>query len=228
MVKKVDLAFKCNFCDGGDEKGDKIFKSYCSEKNMKQNVNSRRNIFCGYSSCNCKKVIDGKSNYEDLENRIHTEFICYESALLEKWEIGAGRTKEGFKAKKFGKNIDLENRIAFLTTLQPNEKEKNRIVFGCFIVRNFNRGESFTEGKISCPKNETLKVELSLREADKTKFWDYYSCPRSPRKLWGTGLYRFLSKEQCVKILNAMYKSTNDLSKKQTIKEILNYYTSLS
>lgn len=128
-------------------------------------------------------------------------YVCYESAMLRDWRAFAGVAQTG---EHKGRPMKLKqvqiNSLAVLTTRLPNEPEENRLIFAVFLVDDTYEGDAREEGYVST--SSRYKIEMTPSEAQKLKFWNYYSCPNAPEVIkFGSGLHRYLSDEQAAQIL---------------------------
>src|SRR4030042_1439578 len=187
MVQHV--AIKCTH-NNGDEGIYVGFYGTCSEEIIKSNIESGR-VWCSQTDCACRKYYNSGFKGNKPINP------CYESVLFRDWRYGAGSYHTG---KRAGTPIRLSNvgigKIAILTTRFPNDKEIDRRIIGFFKI-----GQIIDE-----PRKETIMVadrefciRLPLEEAKELYFWDYYSTQGGAR--WNTGLIRYLSDVQVVRIL---------------------------
>ncbi len=69
-VERSNVAFKCNYCDGGVESGAVGFSGICSLEVMRYNVEHR--TWCSSDDCFCKQYLDGAISKADLD-RIFSE-----------------------------------------------------------------------------------------------------------------------------------------------------------
>ena len=75
------------------------------------------------------------------------------------------------------------------------------VIFGVFISGVIDDGDDLSAGYVKADPKYT--IELTPDEASQLKFWDYYKNAGNPDSTqWGTGLYRYLSNDVCVKILS--------------------------
>ena len=125
------------------------------------------------------------------------------------------------KPKKINKV--KENSLAILTTREPGKLEEDRIIFGVFLVDETYEGDYYNEGYVSTQSK--YKISLSINEARKIKFWNYYANGNSPEKIsWGQGLYRYLSDIQAASILNDIYEIKKGTKDEVLSKEFLNEF----
>ncbi len=198
-VVRRNIAFKCNFCDGGADAACLGFCGICSAENMRYNIEDRKNIACRNSICN--DYLAGNIPLEPKGNA--KDFVCYESTMLRDWRASAGWSMETQKPERI---VNAQkNSLCVLTTCEPNSTE--RIIFGAFIVDNVFEGDEEHEGYVEALQDSKYKIKLTPKEAMEMKFWDFYQNRNNPEsKQWGQGLFRYLDKETNPK------KSNNDIA----------------
>lgn len=215
-----NIAFKCNYCDGGKNDEQIGYVGVCSKQNIKENIEIKNRSWCSNVDCGCKKFLDGKLPYEQIVRP------CYESAMFTDWKAEAGtNTKDGErkgKCRKLQKNV--KNGLCILTTVLPNTVEEERIILGVFIVNVFEEGdEDCAEGFVQCTSK--YKIKLSLAESKKMLFWNYYFNPNSPTKAHiGTGLFRYIDDYQSAQILRDIVEIKKDTPDSTLAKELLEEY----
>ena len=212
-IKKTDsnIVFKCYYCDGGSNNNSIGFKSICSDEMIKYNVNVAKNKVCGSKECNCYKYLSGNISRTELEDRYNenNNNFCFENKLLNQWnshpDIGFVRNK-GIKVKNL-KNVN-NGSLVMLSTVLPNEKEKDRIIFGVYLLKEDYAIDYNTKGFLGA--DEKYKVKLSLEESKSVKFWDYYFNPKSPEKIVNSSTtYRYFDDVQSAQVL----KDISDIKK---------------
>lgn len=202
---RANIAFKCNFCDGGKSSERIGFHGVCSDRVIRYNIKEKNHVWCSSPDSPCRQYYDGIiTSYSDLKDMLgedNQSYICYESAMLRDWRAFAGITQTG---ENKGRPMRLKqvqiNSLAVLTTRLPYEPEENRFIFAVFLVNDTYEGDTREEGYVST--SSRYKVEMTPNEAQKLKFWNYYSCPNAPAVIkFGSGLHRYLSDEQAAQIL---------------------------
>ncbi|KNZ41630.1 hypothetical protein AKG39_11220 [Acetobacterium bakii] len=151
-------------------------------------------------------------------------FVCYESQMLNNWKAAAGVIQTG---KNRGKPLKLKgverNSLAILTTRLPSSKEKDRIIFGAFLVDETFEGDDSKEGFVSA-KSE-YKIKLSLTEAQEFKYWNYYFNPNKPETIrMGSGLFRYLSDVQATQVLRDLVKLKENTPEEASSKLFLEHF----
>lgn len=107
--------------------------------------------------------------------------------MLRNWAAFAGfaLTKENNQRPMKLNKVQV-NSLAILTTRVPYAPEKDRFVFGVFLVDEAYEGDNREEGYVTT--SSKYKLSLSLEEAKKILFWNYYHNENAPEKAaWGQG-----------------------------------------
>lgn len=221
-VKKENISLKCTFCDGGNSATSLGFSGVCSSDNLKNNIKKRR-INCVNSTC--MKYYNGEMTYEELLAwNEEGSFLCNDSIYLKDWKVYAGYYLSGpdkgnpmlFKSVKI-------NKLAVMTTRLPGTPEKDRIIFGVFMISDFFKGSSLKEGHIDAC--EDYRLEMTPKEAQGVKFWKYYDSKRSLDKLqYGSGLHRYLTDEQAVQMLTDIVEVKKSSKDAEKSREFLAHY----
>lgn len=225
-----NIAFKCIYCDGGKSKDVVGYKRVCSDDIIKYNIKVKKHVWCSQTENMCNKYLNGKITREELcefYNKTKYEFsksVCYESQMLEIWNAGAGITQNGDKR---GKPMSLRNVIAnslsLLTSKLPNSEEKDRFIFAVFLIDENYEGDNSEEGYVVA--NAKYRIQLSLEEAKKLKFWDYYFNDKNPEKIFlGSGLHRYITDDQSTQVLKKICEIKKGTSEEMISKEFLEYY----
>lgn len=199
---KSNIAFKCNYCNGGQTLDSIGFDGVCCDDIIKYNIEVAKHIWCSVEDSPCCQYWNGNITRKELEAMCDDEgFTCYESQMLRDWRAFAGGVQIG---ENKGKPMKLKqvqcNSLAVLTTREPNTGEKERFVFAVFLVDESYEGDNREAGYVTT--SSEYKIKLSYDEATKIKFWDYYFNANSPEEIrMGHGLHRYLTDEQSAQIL---------------------------
>lgn len=198
--KNGNIAIKCNYCDGGKDADHIGFDGVCSDRIIRYNIEEEHRVWCSNDRCPCFQYHNRRITRNRLEEIMTTpsEFVCYESTMLSDWKTQAGLFEDG-RTKSFGSTLH-KGAVCIFTTRLPDMDERNRFVFGLFIIDELFHGDDNQSGYVKC--NTDYHIELSPDEAKKLKFWNYYRNKNTPEKeLWGTGLYRFISNNSIIMML---------------------------
>lgn len=220
-----NIAFKCTYCDGGNSEEIVGFKGLCSDDLIKYNINVAKHIWCCSSGSQCYKYLNNEMTRKEL-NDLYKEdgFICYESKMLEFWRAYAGITQSGLnKGKPMTLRNVSSNSLALLTTRLPHAKDKDRFIFAVFLVDENYEGGNREEGYVGA--NSKYRIQLSLDEAKKVKFWDYYFNSTKPEKiLFGSGMHRYLTDVQSAQVLKKICEIKKGTLEEELLKEFLEHY----
>lgn len=228
-----NIAFKCNYCDGGKSEEVVGYKGVCSDETIKYNINVAKHVWCSQPENMCYKYLQGEISrekvcefYESTKLQF-SKSVCYESQMLEIWIAGAGVTQHG---EKKGKPMSLRNAransLALLTTKPPSTGDKDRFIFAVFLIEENYEGDSKSEGYVGA--STKYRIEFSLNEARELKFWDYYFNLNKPEKIiFGSGLHRYLTDAQSAQVLKKICEIKKGTSQEELSKEFLEYYCKL-
>ena len=216
-----NLAFKANFCSGGASDSCVGFKGVCSPEQIKYNIEKERRAWCSNPASPCGRYYIGEITYEDLL-AIHKEsFVCYESRMLTEWKAQAGENLNDKGVQKARRITSAkQNGLAVLTTVFPDTTE--RVIFGVFLTGVVDEGDDLSAGYVKADPEYT--IELTPEEAKQLKFWDYYKNAGNPDSTqWGTGLYRYLSNDVCIRILSKIVEIKSGEEKAHAEKVLAHY-----
>lgn len=86
--------------------------------------------------------------------------------MLREWKAMAGIVQKGDRAgQPMRLNKVQNNSLCVLTTRLPNSSERDRFIFGVFLVDENYEGDNFEEGYVSTKSK--YKIKLSPKEAEK-------------------------------------------------------------
>ena len=223
--KNGNIAFKLNYCDGGQTAKQIGFNGVCSDKIIKYNIYEEERAWCSNRRSPCyEHYISFNPNRKKLEGLMGDEpdgdYVCYESQILRSWRAGAGETSSG-QPKRIRKA--QHNRLAILTTILPYMEEEERIIFGLFLIDDIFQGDNEESGYVA--SNSRYRIKLSMDESKQMKFWNYYTNSKdSSIASWRTGLFRYLEDEIALRILCDVIKLKQDKIEKELAEELLNHF----
>ncbi len=222
-----NIAFKCNFCNGGCGTDCIGYMGACSDDIIKYNIEKKNRAWCSKEISPCRQYLEGKITRAELDAINASDgFVCYESKMLTDWVAEAGDDVDehgNMRARRIT-NASRES-LAVLTTEMPSlVGGKNRVIFGVFITDTVDEGDELKAGYVKAKPGYT--IELTPEEAKKMKFWHYYKNPNSERIQWSTGLYRYMKDSACARIL-ADIADIKVGAEKVHAKEVLEYYCAL-
>lgn len=226
---KFNVAFKCNFCDGGRNETQIGYNGVCSEEIIEFNIEQAHHTWCCSENSACFRYLNNDISREELENMCNDEsFICYESQMLRDWRAFAGVTQTGEnKGRPMKLNKVQNNSLAVLTTRNPDFSEIQRYVFAVFLVDETYEGDNKDAGYVTT--NSKYKIKLSQDEAEKIKFWNYYFNANATDDLsWGHGLHRYLTDEQSAQILKDVVKVKATTKDAALAVEFLKYFCKIN
>ena len=188
--------YKANFCDGNFsgnyKKYENWYKDKCSTNCMKRNVEGQSGPNCKNSICS--KYIKGLKTIEDVKKELNKD-MCYESHIFTSYDISAGI--DG-KKNPLGWNLE-EDRVVILTTFEPEKEEKDRIIFGAFLIdKVYSKTAVRAARATSYPE---YRIELSYEEANELKYWEYSAANSDGKIHWKENLLRYQTDDVCARIL---------------------------
>ena len=218
-----NIAFKINYCDGGQTPDHIGFTGICSDELIEYNVKKEKYPDCSHSDGPCYQYLNIHRDRKKIDALMHSEednLICYESQVLRSWKASAGENADG-KTRKI-RSAHL-NTLGVLTTRLPAKKENERLIFGLFIVDDLFEGSNSTSGYVASESD--YRISLSLEEAEQMKFWDYYLKDGNKRSAkWGSGLFRYIEDEKAVAILKDVIKLKEGTDEEEHAKAFLDHY----
>lgn len=199
---RANVAFKCNFCDGGQSSEQIGYNGACSDNIINNNIVVEHRTWCNSEDCPCLHYHNGEISRKELDKICSNGgFVCYESQMLRDWKALAGIVQHGDnKGKPMKLNQVQSNSLCVLTTRDPQSSENDRYVFAVFLVDDTYEGDIHDEGYVSTQSE--FKIKLSPEESRSMKFWNYHSNDnQSDRAVWSSGLHRYFEDEQAAQIL---------------------------
>ena len=147
---KENIAFKCNYCDGGKDQNGIGYLCACSDELIGYNIEVAQHSWCCNEEAPCSQYYDGIIDRETLdEQNDDGGFVCYESQMLRNWAAFAGFVLTGENKQKPMKLSKVQiNSLAILTSREPYAPEKDRFVFGVFLVDEAYEGDNRDEGYV--------------------------------------------------------------------------------
>ena len=225
-----NLAFKCNFCDGGCSPTCLGFKGVCSPEQIKYNIEKKRRAWCSDKKDSaCYKYHTKAITREELEElNKDGKFVCYEAKMLVDWKAEAGEDRNGADGPRARRITGAsKNSLAVLTTELPDIPDgKKRVIFGVFITGVVDEGDDIQAGYVKAKGD--YHIELTPEESKKMMFWHYYKNPNSTEKIqWGTGLYRYMKDAACARILADIVNIKTVPAEKERAQKVLEHYCAL-
>lgn len=223
---ECNLAFKCNYCDGGSNENSIGYKDVCSDDQIRYNIEVKRHSWCSSSECACCQYLHGEITREELEDKHATDgFVCYESSMLISWTAAAGEDLNENGSIHHGRRIQdaASDSLAILTTRRPEVKEEDRVIFAVFITGQADEGNELYSGYVVA--KDDYKIELTPEEANKLLFWHYHKNTDGGAR-WSQGLYRYMKDTVAARILADIVQiKTGD--EKEHAQKVLQHYCEL-
>lgn len=219
LVERSNVAFKCNYCDGGKTDTCVGFKGVCSDEMIRYNIMTAKHVWCG-SDSPCNKYLNGEISRSELEET----YLCNESVMLTEWKANAGFYQNGDNKGKPMKLLKVQNNsLCVLTTRLPNSADDTRFIFAVFLVDESYEGDGREAGYVT--NHTKWRIELTPEEAHKMLFWNYYVCKNAPdRIVFGSGLHRYLDDIQAAQILRDIVTVKEDKDGKELAAEFYHHY----
>lgn len=218
-----NIAVKCNFCDGGSSEECVGFRGVCSDECIRYNIERAKHVWCSTDS-QCRKYYDGKITRKE----IGMTFACYESKMLVDWKCYAGVIRNGYDSGRPMKLLNVKkDRLAVLTTRDPNTNDRARYIFAVFLIDEYFEGDGKNEGYVQC--HSRWHIELKPDEAHQMLFWNYYVNQNAPeRVVFGSGLHRYLSDIKAAQILRDIVRVKKNDEKKAFAEEFFAHFCGLA
>lgn len=225
LHSRSNIAFKCNYSDGGQSDTRIGYDGICSEDIIYNNVVIEKRAWCAHENCMCRQYIDEEMTYAELEQWMQEDnFVCYESQLLKQWTAFAGYKHYGSRAGEPMKIQKVQiNSLCILTTREPQTSESQRFIFAVFIVGERFEGNEDAEGYVQAHPIYHLVLPPAL--AKQMLFWNYYTNTNNPqRAAWNSMLFRYLDDSQSVHILRDIVALTSGTKEETLAQDMLTYY----
>lgn len=218
-----NIAVKCNFCDGGSSEECVGFRDVCSDECICYNIEHAKHVWCSTDS-QCRKYYDGKITRKEL----NMTFACYETKMLVDWKCYAGVIRNGYDSGRPMKLLNVKkDRLAVLTTRDPNTNDRARYIFAVFLIDEYFEGDGKDEGYVQC--HSRWHIELKPDEAHQMLFWNYYVNQNAPeRVVFGSGLHRYLSDTKAAQILRDIVRVKKDAEEKAFAEEFYAHFCGLA
>lgn len=228
-VQRSNVAFKCNYCDGGKTPTCIGFNGVCSDSVLRYNIEKAHHVWCSDADSPCRCYLDGEISRDELEDMMHggdgLDSVCYESQMLRDWKAYAGVVQTGADKGKPMRLMQVQrNSLAVLTTRDPNYyTDESRYIFAVFLVDESYEGDHREAGYVTTRSD--WKISLTPQEARKIRFWNYYVNRNAPKKVvFGSGLHRYLSDNQAAQILRDIAEVRTDPQDKDFAKRFFEHF----
>lgn len=232
-VERSNVAFKCNYCDGGKSPDRIGFHGVCSDSVLRYNIERAHHVWCSAEDSPCRCYLDGEISRAELEDMMKggsgLDSVCYESQMLRDWKASAGVIQTGADKGKPMRLLKVQqNSLAVLTTREPYyATDESRFVFAVFLVGENYEGDEREEGYVTTHSN--WRIELAPQEAHKIRFWNYYANRNAPQRIvFGSGLHRYLSDEQAAQILRDIVTVKSDPKEKEFAQRFFEHFCTIN
>ena len=176
----------------------------CSKAQMKSNVNSKF-TFC--QNCDCKTCIAGKMSYDDLSDTYNMNGGCAEMLIP---------STNLVKISK--RNKIEENDVLVFTCIPKDEREQDRIVYGCGVVKQVVSKDDYNEVYL----NPDLSYFSDYDNAVENKFWNVSVNTTKPGvMLFGNSHCKKLTAQQMAQYVKMLFSMVDSEESAQQYFDIL-------
>lgn len=229
IYPRANIAFKCNYCDGGRSESQVGFNGICSDRMIKNNIEIEKRTWCNSLDCECLDYLEGRINRRQLDDIHNTGgYVCYESQMLRDWKALAGIVQRGERAGQPMKLHKVQsNSLCVLTSRMPETKEEERFIFAVFLIDDSYEGDNREEGYVSTKSK--YKLKLTPKEAEGFLFWDYHANNNKPEvATWSSGLHRYFEDIQAIQILKDILMIKKGTEDQDLAEEFLKYFSKIN
>lgn len=223
--RRKNVAFKCNYNNGGRNAKRIGFCGVYSDEIIWNNIEVEKRTWCNQPQCKCQQYYQGKLTRQMLEDAYKArEAVCSESNILVDWRMFAGWHHNGPRKNLPMKLLFAEkNRLAVLTTRFPGEEEKNRLIFAVYLIDDAYQGDDKIDGFVAA--GAEYRLCFSLEESRKLLFWNYFrNANDAARPAWSSGLHRYLSDTEAVQILRDAAEVKRGTADEKPAADFLKHY----
>lgn len=223
--ERENIAFKCNYCDGGASASQIGYAGVCSKSIIEYNITEAKRTWCSSEQCECNRFFNGELTYDDLcEIHASNKFLCYESGMFINWKASAGTDVKNGKMDRPRKLKKVQkNSLCILTTVKPDALEAERMIFGVFLVDESYEGDNQAEGYVTTKSK--YKLKLTPKEAKEILFWNYHKNSNDQGTArWSSGLYRYINDVVSAQILRDIATIKKNSHDEELAKEFFEYY----
>ena len=232
-VERSNVAFKCNYCDGGKTSTCIGFHGVCSDAVLRYNIEKAHHVWCADTESPCRCYLDGKISRTELEDMMRggggLDSVCYESHMLRDWMASAGVVQTGANRGKPMRLLKVQrNSLAVLTSREPNYvSDELRFIFAVFLVDESYEGDYRDAGYVTTTSE--WKISLTPQEAHQILFWNYYLNQNAPERIvFGSGLHRYLSDNQAAQILRDIAEVRTEPKDKEFAQRFFEYFCTIN
>ena len=226
-----NVAFKFNYCDGGQSQEQIGFNGACSDRMIRYNIEDAKHVWCSQHDCDCMQYYHHSISRSELDNRCRGDmYICYESQLLRDWRAMAGYYHNGQRA---GEPMRIKKAklggLCVLTSRTQEDTEAKRFVFGVFLADKFiTEADGDSEYVVAVESLSEYRLKFSENQARQLLFWKYHSNENdSVNPRWGSGLHRYISDAEAVQILRDAVEVKRGTHDEKLAQNFLEYFCSI-
>ena len=226
---RANIAFKCNYCDGGKSSHQIGYCGVCSDAIINNNIAVEHRTWCTADTSACLQYFNSEISRQELDGMCKDGgFVCYESQMLRDWKALAGIVQHGEnKGKPMKLNRVQANSLCALTTRDPCSMEDERYIFAVFLVDETYDGDKFDEGYVSTKSK--YKIKLSPYEAHQVLFWNYHANENQSKvAAWNSGLHRYFDDMQAAQILQDIARVKRDTEDEVLAQEFFDYFCEIN
>lgn len=223
--KRENIAFKCNYCDGGKSSVQVGYGGVCSDAVIRYNVEKAGRSWCSCEECLCRQYLDGRVKRKDLLAEYAAGgSLCYESVMLRDWVAMAGFVNYGpQKGTPMKLRGGQTNSLCVLTTREPGSGEEERFIFALFLVDDTDEGDDTDAGYVGA--HSRFKLKFSPEQAKRMLFWRYHANRNRPADpAWHSGLFRYFDDEEAAQILRDAVQVKTGTPDEALAREFLDYF----
>lgn len=220
------IAFKLNYCDGGEDGVYAGFFGICSEKMIKLNIKMNKS-WCTDSMCSCNLFIKGKITEKDLLDTWSEEYLdtypCMDSVALRDWSV---ESSPGTMIR----SAEPGHLCVFTTQFPTNDYNsliKDRVVVGISIIDSIEQGNN-DNSRVYSVIDEDYLLLFNIDEAKNFKYWDIAHVSSNPNDLWGSGLFRNFDDEMAIDFLKKAIGIKQDKEGKEHARKFLEHYCDIN
>jgi len=171
------------------------FTSPCTAEGRNTNISVERKVWCSQRQNDCYKVHAAGNDGGPVRGS-----PCYDVDAFRDWAFSGGVHHNGpLRGRPIPVRFATKGKLAFLTSKRFDAKESDRLVLGFFEITDLRvSGGQWVSGETGVRVSNS-----SLHDAP--RFWKFYRQSGGPR--WGSGLFRYMSDGQALKLKGALMKA---------------------
>ena len=230
VSKRANVAFKCNYCDGGQSDEQFGYNGVCSDSIIRLNIETEKKSGCGEETCLCAQYLSGAISDRDtlVKQYEDGDYLCDESRILRDWAIFPGIVQKGTRKGEAMKLQQVQtNSLCVLTTRETGMKEADRFIFAVFLVTKQADNRKDLDGRITT--SSEFRIKLSPSEAKNLLYWTFHENTKDPNKaVWGQGLHRYFENEEAAQILYAIRELKKGSEEEELSAKFFQYFCEIN